>query len=48
MENYNRTETQTKILEGMKKVYEKLIVFKKSKNTQLVVIEDGKVVKINP
>lgn len=48
METYKRTENQTKILEGMTKVYEKLIAFKKKKNSELVVLKDGKIVRQKP
>ena len=42
------SEQQVKILEGMEKVYEKLIAFKKRMNSDLVVIQDQKVVHIKP
>jgi hypothetical protein len=41
-------ELRNKILLGLEKVYEKLIEFKKQKNTDLVVIRDNKVVRIKP
>jgi hypothetical protein len=41
-------ELRNKILLGLEKVYEKLIEFKKQKNTELVVIRDNKVVRIKP
>ena len=37
-----------KISFGLKKTYEKLIEFKKQKGTELVVMRDGKIVKIKP
>ena len=37
-----------KILEGMDKVYEKLIEYKKRMNSELVVLRNGKIVKIKP
>jgi hypothetical protein len=37
-----------KISLGLEKTYEKLIEFKKQKGTELVVIRDGKIVKIKP
>ena len=37
-----------KIIDGMDKVYEKLIVYKKKMNSELVVIREGKVVRIKP
>jgi hypothetical protein len=42
------TPNQTKILEGMDKVYEKLIEFKKKMNSELVIIKDNKIIKIKP
>jgi len=41
-------EEKIKILKGLEKVYEKLIEFKKLKNSELVVIKDNKIVKIKP
>lgn len=41
-------ELRDKILKGLEKVYEKLIEFKKLKNTELVVMRDNKIVKIKP
>lgn len=41
-------ELRDKILVGLEKVYEKLIEYKKQKNSVLVVIRDGKVMKIKP
>ncbi|MGJ1433070.1 hypothetical protein ACR79M_15960 [Sphingobacterium spiritivorum] len=41
-------EEKNKILQGLEKTYEKLIEFKKAKNSELVVIRDKKIVKIKP
>ncbi len=41
-------ELRDKLVVGLEKVYEKLIEFKKQKNSELVIIKDGKVVKIKP
>lgn len=41
-------EEKNKILKGLEKVYERLIEFKKSKNSVLVIIKDNKIVKIKP
>jgi hypothetical protein len=41
-------EFRNKILLGLEKVYEKLIEFKKQKNTELVIMKENKVVKIKP
>jgi hypothetical protein len=43
-----QNELRDKILAGLEKVYEKLIEFKKLKNTEMVVIKDNKIVKIKP
>ena len=48
MKAYKRTSTQIKILESMDKVYEKLVEFKKKMNSDLVVLQDGKIVRIKP
>jgi len=39
---------KNKILKGLEKVYEKLIEFKKAKNSELVILRDNKIVKIKP
>ena len=44
----NRSVEQNKILEGMDKVYEKLIEFKKRMNSELVILKNVKIVKIKP
>lgn len=48
MTKHKRTANQSKILEGMDKVYVKLIEFKKRMNSELVVLKDGKIVRIKP
>lgn len=48
MENKKTTSKRQRVIEGMDKVYEKLIEFKKKKNSDLVVMKDGKVVRIKP
>lgn len=48
MEKHKRTSNQTKILEGMDKVYEKLIEFKKKVNSELVILKDNKIIRIKP
>lgn len=37
-----------KILKGLELAYEKLIEFKKSKNSKMVVMRDGKIVFLDP
>jgi hypothetical protein len=41
-------ELKEKIVKGLEKVYERLIEFKKSKNSELVIMKNGKIVKIKP
>jgi hypothetical protein len=41
-------EEKNKILKGLEKAYEKLLEFKKLKNSELVVLRDNKIVKIKP
>ncbi|MDY3530263.1 hypothetical protein PG593_10810 [Riemerella anatipestifer] len=41
-------EEKNKILKGLEKVYEKLLEFKKMKNSELVVLRDNKIVKVKP
>lgn len=48
MKTHKRTPNQKRILEGMDKVYEKLIAFKRKMNSDLVVIKDNKIVRIKP
>ena len=39
---------KTKILQGLEKAYEKMLEFKKEKNSEIVVIREIKIVKIKP
>lgn len=39
-------EEREKIIKGLEKAYEKVIEFKKMKNSELVIIRDKKIVKI--
>ncbi|HLU84867.1 MAG TPA: hypothetical protein VKZ45_05285 [Vicingaceae bacterium] len=41
-------ELKEKIVKGLEKVYERLIEFKKSKNSEIVIMKNGKIVKIKP
>ena len=43
-----QSEMFDKILVGLAIVYEKLIEFKKQKNSELVIMQDNKIVKIKP
>lgn len=48
MKTFKRTSNQEKILEGMDKVYEKLIEFKRKKNSELVILKDNKIIRVKP
>jgi hypothetical protein len=48
MKPHKQTPEQKKIVDGMDKVYEKLIAFKRKMNSELVVMKDGKIVHIKP
>ncbi len=48
MAEYKRSEVQQKIIDGMEKVYEKLISFKIKANSDAVVARNGKIVRIKP
>ncbi len=41
-------DEKIKILKGLEKVYEKLLEFKKMKNSELVIFRDNKIMKIKP
>ena len=41
-------ELKDKIVNGLEKAYEKLIEFKKEKNSELVIMRDNKIVRIKP
>lgn len=41
-----QTEEKNRILKGLEEVYDKLLEFKKKNNSELVVIRNGKIVKI--
>jgi hypothetical protein len=43
-----QTDEKKRILKGLEKVYEKLLEFKKAKNSELVILRDNKIVKIKP
>lgn len=44
----NRRALLDKIVLGMEKVYQKLIDFKKKNNSDLIILRDGKVVRVKP
>lgn len=48
MKKNKMTPNQQKILDAMDKVYENLVAYKKKMNSELVVMRDGKIVRIKP
>ena len=48
MENYKQTDRQKKIIEGLEKVYEKLIEFKKKMKSELIILKDDEIVRMKP
>jgi hypothetical protein len=44
----NQKDINKKIVEGLEKAYQKLLEFKRQKQTDLVVLQDNKVVRIKP
>ncbi len=44
----NQEELRLKVQVGLKLAYQRLLAFKKAKNSVLVVMHDGKIVKIKP
>ncbi len=48
MEPFKRTENQAKILKSMDIVWEKLVEEKRRTNSELIIMQDGKIVRIKP
>jgi len=48
IKNRDNEAQVNKILKGLKRTYEKLLVDKKSKNGELVVLRDNEIVTIKP
>lgn len=46
--NEDFEETTKKIIAGLELAYQRMIEFKKSKNSKLVVVRDGKIVLLDP
>ena len=46
MTSETKIENRNKILKGLEKAYEKMIAFKKEQKSELVIIQDNKIVKI--
>lgn len=41
-------QEKIKILKGLEKAYERLLEFKKAKNSELVIMKDHKIVRVKP
>jgi hypothetical protein len=41
-------ERQDKIVAGLKIAYQRMLEFKRQKNSELIVVRDGKVVRLKP
>jgi hypothetical protein len=41
-------EERSRILKGLEKVYEKLLEFKKAKNSEIIVLRDNKIMRLKP
>lgn len=46
MTSETKIENRNKILKGLEKAYEKMIAFKKERKSELVIIQDNKIVNI--
>lgn len=44
----SQEEINSKIIKGLEKAYKKLIEFKKQKQTDLVILQDNKVIRVKP
>ena len=43
-----KNNRKTKILKGLEKAYEKMLEFKKEKNSEIVIIRENKIIKVKP
>lgn len=43
-----KKELKNKILVGLGKAYEKMLAFKKEKNSEIVILQGSKIVKLKP
>ena len=48
MNKVKRSEHLQKIIDGMDLVYERLIEFKRKNNSELVILRNGRIIKIKP
>ena len=46
MTTETKIERRNKIIKGLEKAYEKMLLFKKERKSELVIIQDDKIVKI--
>lgn len=44
----NQKDINKKIVEGLEKAYQRLLEFKRQKQTELVILKDNKIVRIKP
>ena len=43
-----KIERRNKIIYGLEKAYEKMLEFKKMKNSEIVIIRENKIIRIKP
>ena len=48
MKEESKLERRNKILLGLEKSYKKMLEFKKQKNSEVVILRDGKIVRLRP
>ncbi len=48
MKTEPETEHRNKILAGLKIAYARMLEFKRQKNSELIVMRDGKIVRLKP
>jgi hypothetical protein len=48
MNQEEQLERQEKIIAGVKVAYERMLEFKRQKNSELVLIQDGRIVRLKP
>jgi hypothetical protein len=48
MKPENKLERREKILLGLKIAYERMLEFKKQKNSEVVIMQAGKIIRIKP
>lgn len=48
MTREEKIEKKEKILLGLEKAYQKMVAFKREKNSEIVILKDNKIMKIKP